>query len=150
MSFESVDLIVQIDWALDLPMIDELIPPRRKVQKSIKKKKKKLFICSQFYPDNNCRNTDVGPYVWSLRVYRQLWVSMLDKMYESLLQWKKSIVDILSLLDSLYLKYYRWIEWIYEGLSSSFAHFLDSQIATYTSPSIKKIVLLKIQIFIAF
>ena len=57
MSFESVDLIVQIDWALDLPMIDELIPPRRKVQKSIKKR---LFICSQFYPDNNCRNTDVG------------------------------------------------------------------------------------------
>ena len=48
MSFESVDLIVQIDWALDLPMIDELIPPRRKVQKSIKKRKKNCSFAHNF------------------------------------------------------------------------------------------------------
>ena len=86
MSFESVDLIVQIDWALDLPMIDELIPPRRKVQKSIKKRKKNCSFAHNFTlttivetPMSVLKNryrdivfTIKGPYVWSLRVYRQL------------------------------------------------------------------------------
>ena len=38
----------------------------------------------------------------------------------------------------------------YVGESNEIAHLLDSQIATNTSPNIKKILLQKNQIFIAF
>ena len=47
---------------------------------------------------------------------------------------------------------YEWRETkvMFVGISDKIAHFLDSQIAANTSPSIKKFMLLKIQIFIAF
>ena len=42
--------------------------------------------------------------------------------------------------------------WLYKyvGISDKIAHILDRQIASNISPSIKKILLLKIQIFLAF
>ena len=38
----------------------------------------------------------------------------------------------------------------YVGISDKIAHILDSQIASNISPSIKKFLLSKIQIFLAF